>query len=257
MIENSVPRILVVEDEAIVAMQIAKTLRRLGYSVCSASSGEDAIKLAKEERPDLALMDIMLEGEMDGVQAAAHLTTHYGIPVVYLTANGDESTVHRAKLTQPYGYILKPFQEARLRSTVDLALHRRAVANRIQGGLGSSPPVLERLEDAVFAADASLRLVYLNLAGESLINAHLDNVRGMDLAVIPELARGPARDPARGRGARHEDGSRDGSFQSRHEASGQRLGHPCRRYHRAGGPEQGRRHGSGGDVPQHRTHEWE
>jgi PAS domain S-box-containing protein len=184
MSDSGLPHILVVEDEAIVAMQIVKILHKLGYTTCSAASGEDAIKVAKAEKPDLALMDIMLAGIMDGIQTAAYLARHYGTPIVYLTANADESTVNRAKLTEPYGYILKPFQEARLRNTIDVALHRHAVAKRIKEGSESCLPALEGVEDAIFTSDAEGRLIYMNLTAEALTGSDLDHARGANLAEL-------------------------------------------------------------------------
>ncbi|MCX5908778.1 MAG: response regulator, partial [Deltaproteobacteria bacterium] len=105
-------KILVVEDEGIVAKDIEKTLRDLGYIVPAlASSGEEAIEKALVTRPDLVLMDIVLLGKMDGVEAAEEIRTRLGIPVVYLTAHADAATLERAKITEPFGYLLKPFQE--------------------------------------------------------------------------------------------------------------------------------------------------
>lgn len=123
------PRILVVEDEQIVAMDIKRHLGKLGYDVCgTASKGEDALKLAEQVRPDLVLMDIRLQGEMDGITAAQALHDNQQIPVVYLTAHADESTFQRAKVTEPYGYILKPFEPVELRVAIELALDRSSRA---------------------------------------------------------------------------------------------------------------------------------
>ncbi len=109
------PRILVVEDEGIIAKDIQNTLNRSGYSaIAVVSSGEEAIKKAMEAYPDLVLMDIVLEGNMDGVKAAEHIRDRFDIPVVYLTAYSDDKTLQRAKITEPFGYILKPFQEREL-----------------------------------------------------------------------------------------------------------------------------------------------
>jgi len=119
------PQILVVEDEAIVAKGIQNMLKSLGYAVSAiASSGKDAIKKAVEKRPDLVLMDIVLEGGMDGIQAAEQIRTRFDIPVVYLTAYADESTVQRAKMTAPYGYLLKPFNERELHAAIEIALYK-------------------------------------------------------------------------------------------------------------------------------------
>ncbi len=118
-------RILVVEDEAIVAMVIKKRLIDLGYIVSGvAATGEDAITKVEGTFPDLVLMDIMLKGEMDGIEAAEQIRQRFSIPVVYLTAHSDENTLERAKLTEPYGYIIKPFTENDLTSNIEIAIHK-------------------------------------------------------------------------------------------------------------------------------------
>ncbi len=105
-------QILVVEDERIVADDIKMSLQRLGYVVSGmASSGEEAVKKAEEIHPDLVLMDIVLEGKMDGVESASIIRYRFDIPVVYLTAYSDKKTLERAKVTEQFGYILKPFED--------------------------------------------------------------------------------------------------------------------------------------------------
>lgn len=119
------PRILVVEDERIVAEDLQQTLRGLGYTVCgSAASGERALEVAVAARPDLVLMDVRLEGHMDGIEAADLLRERLDVPVVFLTAHADEVTVQRAAEVAPYGYVIKPFEERELYATVTLALSR-------------------------------------------------------------------------------------------------------------------------------------
>jgi len=118
-------KILVVEDENVVALEIKKRLTRLGYVVPSvAASGKEAINKARGFLPDLVLMDIRLKGEMDGIEAAQEIRTDLGIPVIYLTAHSDDETLKRAKQTEPYGYVLKPFEEEDLRAVIEMALYR-------------------------------------------------------------------------------------------------------------------------------------
>jgi two-component system, response regulator PdtaR len=118
-------RILIVEDEHIVAMGIKRMLKGLGYTVTGvASSGEDAISKAESTFPDLVLMDIMLKGELDGVEAAQEIKERFDIPVVYLTAYSDSNILERVKKTGPFGYIVKPFDEKDLHSNIEIALHR-------------------------------------------------------------------------------------------------------------------------------------
>ena len=114
-------KILIVEDEAIVAQDLEGTLGRMGYLVPAiVSTGEEAIQTAAQTRPDLVLMDIVLHGKMNGVEAAERIRFELGIPVVYLTAYADEKTLDRAKRTEPYGYLLKPFDERELHSTIEI-----------------------------------------------------------------------------------------------------------------------------------------
>ena len=119
------PRILVVEDEGVVAFSIMQELKGQGYEVAGhANSGEEAVRLVKEEKPELVLMDITLKGPMDGIHAAGIIHDTFKIPVVFLTAHADEATLQRAKVTQPYGYIIKPFEADELRTTIEISLYR-------------------------------------------------------------------------------------------------------------------------------------
>lgn len=109
-------RILVVEDELIVAMNIESKLQELGYEVIDVvDNGKDAIDRALETKPDLILMDIVLKGEMDGIEVVRRINSTMDVPVIYLTAYSDDEVIQRAKRTEPYGYILKPFKRAKSR----------------------------------------------------------------------------------------------------------------------------------------------
>jgi PAS domain S-box-containing protein len=126
-------RILVVEDEAIVAKNIERGLKKLGYAVPAlASSGEEAIEKATSTRPDLILMDIKLRGEMTGIEAAIAIRRRLDIPVVYLTAYADDATLSEAKTTEPVGYLVKPFEMRELHSTIEMALYRQEMENRLK-----------------------------------------------------------------------------------------------------------------------------
>ncbi len=126
-------RILIVEDEGIVALDLQSSLEGLGYDVlASVSSGEEAIEEAERTRPDLVLMDIMLEGDLDGVETAAQIHDRFYIPVIYLTAYADDDTLRRAKITEPFGYLLKPFDEAELRTTIEIALYKHQVEEALR-----------------------------------------------------------------------------------------------------------------------------
>lgn len=116
-------RIPVVEDEKIVSIDLQHTLKRLGYEVSAAAeSGEEAIQKAKETRPDVVLMDIVLKGEIDGIEAATNILTHLDIPVIYMTAYSDEDTIRRTQMTSPSSYISKPFEEKDLDEKITKAI---------------------------------------------------------------------------------------------------------------------------------------
>jgi len=117
--------ILVVEDEGIVAQEIKNRLEKSGYSVCAvAHDGRTAIAHAGKMQPDLVLMDIKLKGEMDGIDAAGVIRDRFNLPVVYLTAYTDPATLERAKVMEPFGYVVKPFETRSLMVSIEIALHR-------------------------------------------------------------------------------------------------------------------------------------
>jgi two-component system, response regulator PdtaR len=118
-------KIMIVEDERITAMDIQRTLSKMGYTVCgTASSGSEAIQQAESLLPDVILMDITLQGDMDGVEAADRIKTRFDIPVIYLTAHADNGTVDRAKTSEPHAYLLKPFRERELNIAIEIALYK-------------------------------------------------------------------------------------------------------------------------------------
>ncbi len=129
-------RVLVVEDERVVARDIEKRLKKLGYVVpASVASGEAAIEQVAKLRPDLVLMDIRLKGQMDGIEAAEQIRADFDTPVIYLTAYADEATLQRAKVTEPFGYIVKPFDERDLQVAIEVALRRRLAETAIRVAL--------------------------------------------------------------------------------------------------------------------------
>ncbi len=119
---------MIVEDEWITADDIRMSLQSLGYTVTSmVTSGEEAIQNAEKDRPDLVLMDIMLKGEMDGIEAASQIHSCYNIPIIYLTAYADEKILERARITEPFGYIVKPFVNEDLKIAIEIALYKHRV----------------------------------------------------------------------------------------------------------------------------------
>ncbi len=125
--------ILVVEDESIVRKDIERSLEKLGYNIVGhADNGEKALEIARAMKPDLALLDIQIKGNMSGIDTAEAIKQEMDIPVIYLTAFADESTLNKAKLTEPHGYILKPFKEIDLHTTIEMAIHKHGKEREVK-----------------------------------------------------------------------------------------------------------------------------
>jgi len=185
--------ILIVEDEEIVAADLASKLARLGYEVRgSAARGEEAVGLARELQPNLVLMDIHLKGPMDGVAAAEVIRRQSDLPVIYLTAHSDRATVQRAKLTEPFGYILKPFEELELETHIEMALYKHRIERELRQSEERYRLLFDRSPDGVFVVDAAGRFVVANPACEIISGysaAELLRMTFMDLCAPDQLAR--------------------------------------------------------------------
>lgn len=164
-------RILVVEDESIVALDIQDRLESLGYEVpITVASGEKAIEQAGVLRPDLVLMDIQLQGRMDGVEAADQIRRLFGIPVIYLTANADHPTVERAKVTEPFGYVIKPFEERELHTTIEVALYKHQAEHKLVES-EERYRLLAELSPEAILVQSDDKIVYSNPAAANLFGA--------------------------------------------------------------------------------------
>ncbi|MBN1167956.1 MAG: response regulator [Methanospirillaceae archaeon] len=127
-------KILTVEDEAVNSIVLEKTLRELGYDVAgNAFDAEEAIAMARDEKPDLILMDIRIQGEKDGIEAAKEIYALYNIPIIYLTAHSDDETIKRAVESGPFGYLIKPFKEKELYSNIEMTIHKHKIYNAAAG----------------------------------------------------------------------------------------------------------------------------
>ncbi|KKL80445.1 hypothetical protein LCGC14_2004690 [marine sediment metagenome] len=178
-------RVLIVEDENIVAADIRDRLEHLGYDVVAhVTTGEGAVEKAGELHPDLVLMDIKLKGDMDGVEAAALISQERSIPVVYMTAYADETTLNRAKITDPFGYILKPFDERELHSTIEMATYRHKMERRVKDNERWLGTILRSIGDAVIATDTEGLVTYLNPLAERFLGILKEEAVGRDLRDI-------------------------------------------------------------------------
>ncbi len=161
--------ILIVEDEAIVAADLRNKLRQLGYEVIGvASTGEEALSLAHRLRPNLVLMDIWLQGTMDGIATAGAIREQVDIPVVYLTSHSDPTTLARAKITGPFGFILKPFEERELVTQIELALYKSQTDREIRQQREWLRVTLVSIGEAVLATDHAGLITFTNTAAEKL-----------------------------------------------------------------------------------------
>ncbi|MBM3235800.1 response regulator [Candidatus Poribacteria bacterium] len=176
---------MVVEDDFIIADDIKESLISLGYAVCAiVSSGEQAIEKAAENKPDLVLMDIVLEGKVNGIEAADQIHSRFNIPVVYLTAYADAKTLERAKITEPYGYILKPYEDRELHSVIEIALYKHKMEKKLKESEEWLFTTLKSIGDAVIATDAEGRVKFMNLVAQDLLGWKPKDATGKPLQDI-------------------------------------------------------------------------
>lgn len=181
-------RILIVEDEKIIALDLQRRLERFGYSVVGmASDGAEAVAAAREGRPDIILMDIMLAGAMDGIEAAKQVRAELGIPVIFLTAYTDERTLDRAKEVEPFGYILKPFKERELYTTIDIALYKHSIDKRLRKQERLFSAILHSVNDGIVATDVDLKVSFMNPVAEEIIGWREAEAQGKPVSEIISL----------------------------------------------------------------------
>ena len=170
--------VLVVEDESIVSKDIQHSLKKLGYNVVgAAATGEKAVEIANAEHPDIVLMDIMLKGDMTGIDTAAQIKASLGIPVIFLTAYADESTLAKAKVTEPYGYIIKPFKEIDLHTSIEMALYKHSKEKEVEKERDLLFSIVENKENKEFIfVKSNSRLVKLKTDDIYFIEALKDYV---------------------------------------------------------------------------------
>ena len=214
----SIPKkILVVEDEMVVAMDLNMRLRKLGYECQNVPSGEEAIGETNLFHPDIILMDIMLNGELDGVETAAKIHLHHDLPIVYLTANADEATLQRAQLTHPASYLLKPFKERELHICIEMALINHALQRELRDArsemekkvmertaellrtnatlrreiharqeseaqVREQAALLDKSRDAIFVRNLQGQILYWNLSAERLYGFSKINALGQSIS---------------------------------------------------------------------------
>jgi PAS domain S-box-containing protein len=181
-------RVLVVEDEMLTAKAIRDVLTHSGCEVVdTVDTGQGAIAVAASARPDLVLMDVQLNGEMDGVQAAELIYERLQIPVVYLTAHSDHSTLQRARGTATFGCVLKPFRIQNLLATMEVAVHRFRTEQRLKESELTHETILGSISDGVIATDTEARIRFMNPVAEQLTGWPLWEAQGQPLDAVLRL----------------------------------------------------------------------
>jgi PAS domain S-box-containing protein len=203
---------MLVEDEAIISSDLQASLEDAGYEVVAiASSGPEAITMAQQTRPDLIIMDVMLRGDMDGIEAAGRIRETISSPVIYLTAFAHDAVLERAKQTEPFGYLIKPVQNRELYSTIEMALVKHQMEIRLRESREWFLVTLRSIADAVIAADQLGRVNFLNPVAEALTGRTQAEAEGKPLGEVFRITAAPEF------GA-NEPGSMAGLFGEREDA---------------------------------------
>ena len=178
-------QILIVEDDSDVVGYIEHLLKSLGYGVCAVvSSGEAAMQKAEQAHPDAALIDMMLAGDMDGIAVAEQMRARFNIPVVYLTAYVDQRLLRRAKIAEPFGYVLKPFAERRLHLNIEIALYRHEMERKFKESEQWLSTILRSIGEGVIATDENGRVQFINSVAEDLTGWQQEEAFGKDLGEV-------------------------------------------------------------------------
>lgn len=181
-------QIMIVEDESLIALDIQSKLENLGYFVSGiAHTGEDAIRKTLQTRPDLVLMDIMLKGSMDGTQAAARIKASLDVPIVFLTAYSDDKTLQKAKISEPFGYLLKPFKDRELQLTLEIALYKHSVQNKMKRREHWFATIVNHITDAVITTDGENFITFANTIALSMMVLKQEQVMGKAIQEVLKL----------------------------------------------------------------------
>jgi len=193
-------KILIVEDNPIVAEDLKTKLIHLGYDVtATAYSGEQALDSVERHRPDIALMDIRLGEGMNGIDTALKLKKTHGVSVIYLTAHADDDTISKAKLTEPYGYIVKPFDDTKIKSVIEIAIFKQQSDRKVRESRQWFQTTLSSIGDGVIATDMAGCITFMNPVAETLTGWMHSDALGKPLDVvfniINEITREPCENP--------------------------------------------------------------
>ena len=188
-------KILLVEDDRITSRLLQKYIIDIGYTLTSAlSSGEDALHEIDKNEPDLVLMDINLEGKLDGIESAMSIMLRHSLPVVYITSSSDSSTLERAKKGNAYGYIIKPFDKKDLRATMEMALVRHEMEKKIRENENRMTTILNSIADSVVVINETGIIDYVNPSTEALLVTDKANMLGKNINDAIRIGSDPSED---------------------------------------------------------------
>ena len=180
-------RLMIVEDEVLVSKDISSRLIHMGYEVCcSAGKGSEAIKKALDHKPDLILMDIHLRDNIDGIEAAGIIHQSYDVPIIFCTAYSNTETLERAKITAPYGYILKPFDNRELEINIEIALYKHRAEKELRETQERLNTTLRNINEGVIATDTEGRAFLVNTVAESLVGLQVGETKGIPITQMLE-----------------------------------------------------------------------
>jgi len=184
-------KIMVVDDEAVITTQLEESLTSMGYEVAgSVYSGKEAVEMARHLRPDLILMDIVMPGKLDGIDAAEIIKEKQDIPVIFLTAYADDNLINRARNSEPFGYIVKPFQEREIKAAIEVALYKKEMERRLCESEERYRSVVDTAIEAIITVDSRGNIVSWNHAAETMFGYRADEFAGKRLTfMIPERIR--------------------------------------------------------------------
>src|SRR5688572_14077757 len=180
--------ILIVEDSLIVAYHLKTTLESEGYKVLATyDSGEAALEFLKKGKPDVVLMDILLNGPIDGVETARLIKSEHNLPIIYITALMDRDTIQRAKITEPFGYLTKPFEDREIFTVIEMALYKHNIESRLRQSEEQYFSTIRSISDAVVVLDKYLCINYLNPSAEFLTGWKLPKAQGKPVQEIMRM----------------------------------------------------------------------
>ncbi|HWQ66926.1 MAG TPA: response regulator [Methanospirillum sp.] len=186
------PRIMIVEDEFITRSDLRDKLIRMGYEVpCAVDSGEDALRIAVEIQPDLILMDISLTGEMTGIEAAERIRSSFDVPIIYITAHSDQTTVFNATSTGPFGYLIKPFNDRMLQILIEVTMYRFSTESRLKASEERYRSIAELSDDLIVIVNPDYFVEYINGAWTHYLGHSKEEITGKHLCdvISPHMIR--------------------------------------------------------------------